>query len=453
MKKRILSILLASFMLIAMLGTGCGEKDGDSDTPGQNQGGPAPSSGGSRTITIGTWYDIYYTSQHDDVYDNPSVEDTVRAQRELDNMRAVEAKHDIRLEYVNLTWNGIQESITTSIMAGRPDVEVYLVDLQFGIPAVLSNLAVSLESMGLEGTDVFTDNLVMRNLNLQQEGRTYLFKSSVLAGGLSVYPLGFNMDMIKEHNLENPQDLYDRGEWTWDAWQQMLVTLTDTERNIFGWSGYWTNMLHGLLNSNGATVASSPETTVNSAPTIEVLEFIYDIYNTWRVGRPWVEEDWEVNNRLYAQGLSGFWITADWIMQNFNENAAFEIGVVPWPIGPSGNQATNTHGPVSGNWYIIPRGVENPRQVYDVMYDWLNWYDYDIDLANDLEWAENQFITERNFNYAFMMELNLGFDIWEYMNLGDGFSMVEIMNGEKMASQYAEEVRPVIQDALDNFFG
>jgi hypothetical protein len=87
------------------------------------------------------------------------------------------------------------------------------------------------------------------------------------------------------------------------------------------------------------------------------------------------------------------------------------------------------------------------------MYDWLNWYDYDIDLANDLEWAENQFITERNFNYAMMMELNLGFDIWEYMNLGDGFSMVEIMNGEKMASQYAEEVRNVIQDALDNFFG
>jgi hypothetical protein len=445
------------FMLFAMVGTtGCNENGGGVNENENGSRDPAPgppaATGDTRTITIGTWFDMYYTSQHDDVYDNPRVTDILIAEMELENMRAIEEHYDVRLEYVNLTWNGIQESITTSIMAGRPDVDVYLTDLQFGIPAVLSQLAISLESMGLAGSDAFTDKIVMKSLNLGQD-ETFLFRSSLLSS-ISVYPMAFNMDMILEHNLENPQDLWDRGEWTWDVWRQYLVTLTDPTRGIYGWSGYWTNMLHGLLHSNGTTIASGPTTTVNSSPTIDVFDLIYTIYNLERTARPWDDSTWEVNNNMYAQGLSGFWVTADWIMGEFGGGELpFEIGVVPWPIGNNGNKETNTHGPVGGNWYMIPRGVENPRLVYDVIFDWLNWYDYDRELAEDLEWSQNQFITERNFNYALMMELNTGFDIWESMNLGDGFSMLEIMNGETTASSYAESVRPLIQDALDNFFG
>ncbi|MCL2638196.1 MAG: extracellular solute-binding protein [Oscillospiraceae bacterium] len=463
MKKRILSIILAAFMLLAMLGaTGCGgeekpegggQNNTNNGTNNNNTGGTSQvDASGVRTIRIGTWFDMYYTSQHQDVYDNPEVSDVIIAEMELENMRKIEQEHNVRLEYINLTWNGIQESLTTSIMAGRPDVDVYLVDLQFGIPTVLSGFATSLEGMELAGTDVFTDNVVMQSLNLGQDD-TYLFRSSLMSS-IPNYLLAFNLDMLKEHNLENPQDLWDRGEWTWDKWQEYMVEITDTQQNIFGWSGYWTNMLENLVFSNGSTIASGPVTTVTAAPTIEVFEFIFNMYNTWRVARPWDESNWEVNNNMYARGLSGFWVTADWLMgEQGGGDLPFEVGVVPWPVGPSGNQATNKHGSVGGNWYMIPRGIDNPRQVYNVMFDWLNWYDYDREIAEDLEWSRNQYITDRNFDYAMMMALNTGFDIWESLGLGDGFSMVEIMEGEKTASQYAEEVRNVIQDALDNFFG
>jgi hypothetical protein len=460
MKKRILCIILSMFMVLAIVG--CGNETPSGNDSGNNGGGnnnngggtpegPPPANDDTRTITIGTWFDMYYTSQHSDVYDNPSVNDVLIAEMELANMREIEERYNIRLEYVNLTWNGIQESLTTSIMAGRPDVDVYLTDLQFGIPTVLSGFAISLESMGLDGSDAFTDKIVMKSLNLGQEG-TYLFRSSLLSS-FSVYPMAFNMDMIAEKNLENPQDLWDRGEWTWDVWRQYLVALTDTDNGIFGWSGYWTNMLHGLLHANATAVAPGPITTVTSQATIDVFDLIYTIYNIERTARPWDESEWTINNKLYAEGRSGFWVTADWLMGEFGgADLPFDIGVVPWPIGPNGNPATNTHGPVGGNWFLIPRGTDNPRLVYDVVFDWHNWYDFDRELAEDLEWVQNQFITERNFEYALMMELNTGFDIWESMGLGDDFSMVEIMSGEKTASQYAEEVRNLIQDALDNFF-
>jgi hypothetical protein len=461
MKKRILCVFLTAFMLFAMVGTGCNGDSNENNTGNdRNQnttGGQANvSSDGVRTITVGTWFDVYYTSAHTKPQDNPRVADTVLAQMEIDNMRAIEERYNIRLEFQNLTFTGVQESISTSIMAGIPDCDIYQVDLQFGIPAVLGGLAISLESMGLEDTDVFNDKLVMRNLNLNQPGTTYLF-TSALSSSLDVYPLAFNMDMIREKNLENPQDLWDRGEWTWDKWREYLVALTDTNAGIYGWSGYWTNMLENLLFSNGTTIASGNTTTVTDSRTIEVFALIYDIYNNDRTGRPWDESNWEINNNLYAERRSGFFIGADWLFgEQGGGELPFEIGVVPWPVGPSGNQATNFHGPTAGNWFMIPRGVENPRLVYDVFYDWMNWYNYDQEIAINMEWAMNAYMNERNFNYAHMMHQNTGYDIWNNIGITSGaensFSMVEIMNGEKTASQYAAEVERLIQDALDSFF-
>lgn len=90
-----------------------------------------------RTIKIGTWYDHYYDSTNTDIYDDPSVSDEELAQKHFDSVKKVEEKYNVRLEFVNLTYDGIQESINTSILAGTPDCDIYETDLTFGIPAAL----------------------------------------------------------------------------------------------------------------------------------------------------------------------------------------------------------------------------------------------------------------------------------------------------------------------------
>ena len=446
-------------MLLALVG--CDTKTGGGDS-GDNTGGNNNTGGGNnaattgdgstRTITMGTWFDIYYTSAHNSIYDNPEVNDPFVAEMELENMRAIEEKHNIEFYTINLTWEGIQESIVTSILAGQPNCDIYMVDTQFGIPAVLNGLAISLESMGLAGTDVFEEQLVMKDLNVGQD-ETYLFRGSI-SSGIPLYPLAFNMNMVAEKGLENPQDLWDRGEWTWSVWRDYLIALTDTTNGIYGWSGYWTNMLEHLLFSNNAFIAPGPQTTITSPETVAVFDLIYQIYNNDRTGRPWDESEWTINNKLYAEGRSGFWIGADWIFQEFNGEGelTFDIGVVPWPLGPNADINNLKHGGTSGNWYMIPMYTNNPRQVYDVVFDWLNWYDYERELAENWEWSRNMYMSDRNFEYALMMNQNTGLDIYGDLGLGDSFSMVEIMNGEKTAAQYAEEVKQVVQDALDNFF-
>ena len=50
----------------------------------------------------------------------------------------------------------------------------------------------------------------------------------------STMPLGFNLQMIEDANLEDPRDLVERGEWTWEKFREYCKVLTkDTDGDGF----------------------------------------------------------------------------------------------------------------------------------------------------------------------------------------------------------------------------
>ena len=410
---------------------------------------------GRRIITIGTWYDRYYVSKHKDITDDPQLSDNNSSTKRLDRVREIEEKYNVELRYVNLTYDGVRESINASALAGVPEVDIYEVDMKFGIPAVLNGYAVSLEEMGLRDTDVFTTQKVFKYLSLMEQEQTYLF-TPIGTGAVNAYVLAFNMDLINGAGLENPQDLYDRGEWTWDKWQEYLKVLTrdtngDGKTDIYGYSGYWGQLLSNLLLSNGTSIAGGKTETLSSPETLEVLDFIYTIYNYDKTARPWDSSNWDINNELYAAGLSGFWIGADWLFgEQGGSELPFEIGVVPWPCGPSGDLETNRHSLPQNNWYFIPKGIEDPRLVYDVIFDWINWYDGDTELGINQEWSRNLYMNERNFEYARFMDSRPGFDLWEGLDVG--FNLTEMMDGEENPVTVVEYYKTLYQEALDSYF-
>ena len=423
---------------------------------------------GRRIITIGTWYDKYYVSKHVSIFDDPGIipsdgtpEGDMRieiAQRRLDKMREIEQKYNVVLEFVNMTFDGIQESIRTSIPAGAPDVDVYEADLKFAIPVATRDWAESLEGLGLTGTDIFTTQQVMKYLRLMGHSETYLFNPA-LSGGTNAYVLSFNLDLVRAAELEDPRDLYDRGEWTWDVWREYLKALTIDRSgeglpDIFGWSGYWTHLLQNLLFSNNAAIAAGEEESLSSEGAMQVLDFINGIYNVDKTARPWDESNWDINNRLYAEGLSGFWVGADWLFQEQGGmDLPFEIGVVPWPRGPRGDDSTNTLSTPAGLWYFIPRGVEDARLVYDVLFDWVNWYDNDTLLGADNDWSRRMYMNDRNFGYAAMMASKPGLDLWESLGRDFGFGIADLLAGRALPIDIVNEYSDQFQQALDQFFG
>ncbi len=428
------------------------DNSGDEENPPQGDEQEPPASGlnddtsvepwaGStpRTIRIGTWYDHYYDSTHADIYAQPEVSNLETAEMQFANLKRVEEKYNVRLEYVNLTWNGIMESINTSI----------------GVPAVMSGYAMAIEDYAKPDDDIFTEQIVYRYLDIPGMDKHYMFQGAAI--DLGAYPLGFNVSLIEEAGLDNPQDLYDRGEWTWNKFAEYLRILTkdtdgDGNPDQYGLTGWWTTMFNYLLMSNGAHVASGSQEMLSSPATIEVLEFMYQIYQTDKTAKPWNQDDWDANN-VFKDGKVAFWVSASWIQQgNSSSDLGFEFGVVPWPVGPSGNQETNSQIAVAGNWSIIPAGVERPELVYQVFKEYTNWYDGDLEYRDDTEWAEDMMETERNFSYLKLMgETTPWFDLWDKIgDINAPYAMVTSKAEEVLtAAQAAEQQKQIVQDYLD----
>ncbi len=426
--------------------------DSASDTSASN-------SGEKRVIKIGTWYDHFYDSTHTDIYDDPSVSDEELAQTHFDIVKEVEEKYNVEIQFVNLTYTGIQESINTSILAGQPDCDIYEVDLSFGIGAALNGYATNLEDILPADQDIFNDQMVFSQVDIGLDDGVYLFQSNsaemVLA---NTYMLAYNKQMLDEAGLEDPNALYERGEWTWDKWREYLLALTqDTDgdgvTDVYGYGSRWDFLVYNLLMSNGTTIASSDTENLSSPEVTEVLDFIYNIYNVDHVANPWNSDDFDYNQNCYMDGRVAFWIDAAWI-SSANEDANLEFDVVwcPWPIGPSGDESTNKFKNVSsGNAWMIPAGVTDPELVYNVFYDWQNWYHGDTDLRDgDLTWWEDCAITEENYAVMEYMGQRGAFDLWN--SLGLEWDWSQLLNGEMTAAQFQETYKQNVQDALDVFY-
>ena len=274
----------------------------------------------TRDIQLGTWWLQYYDSSHTEVTDDPSYSGTLDAELRLAAVRRLEEKYNVRVYWNNLTFEGVKESINNSILAGTPDCDAYLVDLQFGIPAALNGLALDLKTVLPADDDLFTTQKVASYLDLGDGKACLITKVRKQTAVEATYPLAFNKQMLENNNLEDPRDLYARGEWTWDKFIEYLKVLTqdtdgDGKIDQYGYGGFIKETFGELVMSNGATVASDKTEKFSSPAVGEVLQLIYDMYNTYNVCYPYDYEGdhWETMRRSYREGTTAFWPCAAWI--------------------------------------------------------------------------------------------------------------------------------------------
>lgn len=421
---------------------------------------------GGRTIKVGIWWDYYYTSDHDDITDDPGLSNTETAQMKLDNVRRVEEKYNCKVQFVNFGWDGIRNSITTSITAGTPECDIYLTDLQFGIPAVQNGLAQNIKDIAPEYTDLFGEQKIIKPL--EGLGGTYFFGDMTEHGTPTrgIF-LGYNKTMIDDLGLEDPQQLYKEGKWDFEKFAELLKAGTrdldgDSLTDVYGYGGIFSDLTNGLVLNNGGNIAATEKEGVSSPQVLEALNFIDRIYNVEKTARPWNGDDWDDNLFAWADGKVMFWTAQQWSLKQeidaaIQEGAElpFEYHVVPYPKGPSGDGTLKS--PVSGNWYIIPTGVEEPGKVLQVFEEFLNWHKGDTYYRDDTSFFESSFLTQDDVDIAYATGENLIFDVWfclgDYFSYGNLFWWPIVVNKDQTVAQCVESAKPVLQYALDKFYG
>ena len=472
--KKALAAGLAAAMALSMTACSKGNTENPTTTASDNNQttqAPAPSSSGPRHLTIGSWWVQYYDSTHTALEDDPSYAGDLPAELKFANVKTIENKYNVTFAWENLTYAGTRESINTSILAGSPECDIYLVDLGMAVPAAMNGLATDLRTVLPADDDLFTTQNNIKFIDLGDGKACILKRVEAQATVEATYPLAFNKQLLEDYNLEDPRELYARGEWTWDKFIEYCQTLTkDTDGDgavdQYGFGGYGPETFEQLMLSNGGAIAAGTTETLSSAQVGEALQMMQDMYITYNVCYPYENDD-NVMRFLYRNGNIGFWPGAAWIAASnadydYNGEAGttleFDTCYVQWPVGPSGNQETNKGKITSGEFYIIPAGVEDPQLVYNVLYDMWNWYAGDTTIRDDAEtlywWYavtdKDPEIQDQNFDVMFDCGSREQFDLWN--SIGIEYDLVSLIEGTVTPAQFQETYKQQIQDALDAYF-
>ena len=502
--RKVLAVMLAAAMTFSMAACGNGgdttadptqapvESGDKTDTPST----PSTPAGKNEEIIIGSWWLQYYDSNNvadgdmavspdwvsaqeapedDEATKETKAKNRNIAQLKWDNVTKIEQKYGVKFWWENLTYEGVTDSINTSILAGAPDCDIYLVDAGMAVPAQVNGLAIDLKTILPADHDIFTEQKVASYYDLG-DGKACIFYNVNAEGKVAAtYPLAFNMQMLEDNNLEDPRELYKRGEWTWDKFIEYCQVLTqdtdgDGQNDQWGYCGFVGETFEQLMMANGANIARGTTETLSSAPIGETLQMVQDMYLTYNVCPPYdfEGEAWNSMRYFYREGTVGFFPIAVWI-QNSNgdysagspeTNLTWDTAFVRWPVGPSGNQETNAgKNDIPSGAFIIPAGVQEPEKVFNVMYDFWNWFDGDTSIRDDksaLNWwyNENAFEEElQEANFAVMEDCgsHTTFDLWNSMGVGYDFNA--LLQGTVTPAQFQETYKQQVQDAIDSYFG
>ena len=485
--KKAAALGLSAVMTISLLA--CGGNGGAGASASQNSA--VSTKGQEREIVIGSWWRQYYDSTDENMEVNidwvnaqdKDGDDEARLAENEVNRRVAQAKWDrvalLKEEYnwdfhwENLTYEGTKESLNTSTLAGAPDCDIYMVDAAMAIPAQGNGYLVDFREILPADHDLFTNQTVFSFLDIG-DGKACILK--VNEGMSNTFPLAFNKQLLEANNLEDPNELYARGEWTWDKFLeycQILTQDTDGDGQIdqYGFCGYADDTLSELLMSNGAVIAGGSEQTLTSKPVEECLDMLQKLYSsTYSYPYDFTKDGGSPSDTMriqYMQGNVGFFPTAVWIQDaqgNYSEdtdnNLTWDTVYVHWPVGPSGDAATNAaSNAAEGNFFVIPVGVEDPVEVFNFLYDLYNWYDGDTSFRDDpatVNWwynetAKDEQLKEDNFRIQKECLNAPGFELWN--SVGVSYDLESLIAGDMTPAQFQETFKQQYQDALDQYFG
>ena len=449
--KRILALLLVALMAVSMLSAFADEEP--------------------RNITLAVWWDMYYDSDDEGWEANPGATGKESDIMRYDNVKVIEDTYNVTFEFVNPTYAGTIDSLNNSILAGEPDFDIYTVELGFGVPAVMNGLACDLRDVLDPDDPLLThDDPIMNFVDLSNGAVSLLYAKGAENQVDHVYNLAFNLQMIQEANLEDPRDLVERGEWTWDKFREYCQVLTrdidgDGVTDVYGYGGWLGDFLPYWFMSNGTYVAATATENFSSAEVGETLKFLQDLYITDKVAYPIPEESgWDVCRWLYRDKKVAFCTTTTWILDNYKDyteadpNLDFDMVFIPYPIGPSGNAETNSTQLANSNYWMIPSNVEDPKLVYNVLRQYVNWFQGDTELRDDPDELEWHYVTTSNKfdlqeeNFEVMLEYGSRTMVDFLQVFINDIPFLQFLNGEYTPAQLQEQYKQVVQDQLDQLF-
>lgn len=349
LKKQIGLILVFAMTISLLAACGKSEKDTLSDANQESTPTPVEESTPEPTeappkdlngmeITIANWWE----------QDPPPPPATQKEEDTLAYRDEIMAKHNFKMKVVNLgSWSEYQEIVVTSIMAGAPAADIFVMDQKFIAAPVQQNLLYPLNT--LENINFTEEKWNQQILKLMTFGEnTYGMSHGRMEPRLGVF---WNKRLFEEAGI-NPDEPYDKqanGTWTWDALKDYAIKTTRDTNNdgimdTYGIASFSKDFFRGVVFSNNAKYIGTDENgkfynATGEENFLEALQWGRDLYDEgYHMPQP-EGSNWDWFIAPFKEGKVAMQCAEVWKTNNWKDMED-DFGFVIFPKGPKGEMMT-----------------------------------------------------------------------------------------------------------------
>jgi len=370
---KVLSILLIAMMLVlAACGGGNNNKNANTggnapadntaapdstantaaeNAPAEEEEAPPAVDLGGRTIKVAAWWD------------QTPAGDTAGSKARLDKLAELEKKYNFKFEFINVPFGEYMDKMTASTLSGEPFADIAIMELKRAIPVAKQGLILPISEFTSDTDDINNEQKLIKK-HPAIGGVEYSFGTPFVSAVGTYY----NRDLMKKLGVQDPQELYNAGQWTWDKFLELAKAATrdtdnDGKLDTFGYAGWAADAFRHLgVTNNAIFVTEDLELGMTDPKFAEALEFVNRVYNVENVVKVKTgnKMDWNETN-TFKDGDSLMSINYDWNMGDLT----FEVGIVPNPQGPNFD-GKHTYADTGLNGWFIPKGVKDAKTIYSI---------------------------------------------------------------------------------------
>lgn len=396
MKKQFSLLLLCSVLLLSLL-VSCSSNP---DVPGPGKSSEEGSSSQidflGKTFTASTEWSTF--EPFDEIFG------TMEYDRLLYKKNTVEAEFNCVLKNDLKDYASVAGDYLPRFLSGNLHDDV---TVQIGSPNNLLGFVNAEMIVALNDYDFFdwSDELhfgsEVSRQTVSYYGNIYAFTGKPQAvGGYFCY----NKDLSVEYGISDPQELYEKRQWTFDTFADMMPLasdFTDPDFKIYALGVYpGTEMLPvtAIFANGGKMVGTDGSGKLKVGFTdpeaVYALEWVAKIEKT---GYVFHESDY--SGVSFDLGRSMFYLTQGWTHYNtLLSDSVKEFDYIPFPYGPNGEYGTSSayFGSTGG---IAIFDVNEPNETAVLMNRWMTFEEYSEDLLIDETYTRTtEFYTDESYS-------------------------------------------------------
>ena len=189
----------------------------------------------------------------------------------------------------------------------------------------------------------------------------------------------YKMSVIAESGLDDPWELYQKGDWTWDKFMEMSKQFADSENGKYAFDGYLHIISDAFLSTTGETFITLDDNgryknnckndkiyecmdyLRRFAPSVDGLRYPNERENGWSAN----EHEWAEGNTLFYIGDQYNYETQFSLYKKRNKWSDDEIKIVPMP---SPDKEQTEYQPMSAEGYLLIKGAKNTEGYKSLVY-------------------------------------------------------------------------------------